>query len=136
VGLVIIVFIWVPLSIVSIILFYVLWINGYLIKSRKTATLFVGSFRQKQRCRIKFKSCNGYIKKVIKIKESRNYKFTFNSNITNGYVIAEIWDVNKKVLLQLDKNNPESAIKLEKNYRYYLVLRFIMSDGEIDLTWN
>lgn len=132
----IIVFIWVPLSIVAIILFYVLWINGFLIKSRKTSASFVGSFRQKQRCKIKFKSCDGYIKKVIKIRESRNYKFTFNSNTTNGYVTAEILDVNKKVLLQLDNNNPESAIKLEKNNRYYLVLRFVTADGEIDLTWN
>lgn len=39
-------FILVPLSIMSIILFYVLWINGYLIKSRKTAILFIGSYRK------------------------------------------------------------------------------------------
>lgn len=74
-------------------------------------------------------SCNGYIKKVIKIRKSCNYKFTFNSNITKGYVTAELQDVNKRILLQLDKDNPESSIKLEKNYRYYLVLRFAKADG-------
>ena len=129
--------IWVvPFSIVLILLFYLLWINGYLINSRKTAILFVGSFRRKNRCKIKFKSCNGYIKKVLKLRESRNYKFTLNSNITKGDVTAEIQDVNKKILLQLDKNNPETAINLEKNHRYYLVLRFVKADGELDLTWN
>lgn len=76
------------------------------------------------------------LKKVIKIRESRNYKFTFNSNITNGYVTAEIHNVNKRILLQLDKDNPESAINLEKNYRYYLVLRFAKAGGEFDLAWN
>lgn len=44
-------------------------------------------------------SCNGYIKKVIKIRKSCNYKFTFNSNITKGYVTAELQDVNKRILL-------------------------------------
>lgn len=130
------IFLCIPLSIVLIILFYVLWINGYLVKSRKTAILIVGSVRQKNRCKLKFKSCNGYIKKVIKIRESLNYKFTFNSNITKGYVTAEVQDVNKKILLQLDSNNPEASIKLEKNYRYYLVIRFVKADGEFDLAWN
>lgn len=129
--------IWTPISIVvSIILFYVLWINGYLIKSRKTSILFVGSLRPKNRCKLKFIYCNGYIKKVVKIRESRDYKFAFISNIKNGYVTAELQDANKRILLQLDKDNPESTIKLEKNKRYYLVLKFVKAEGEFDLTWN
>ena len=119
-----------------IILLYALWINGYLIKSRKTAVLFIASFRPKQRCKIIFKSCNGYMKKVIKIRESRNYQFAFNSNIAGGYVTAEILDADKRILPQLDSNNPESAIALEKHQRYYLVVRFDKADGEFDLTWN
>lgn len=130
------VYIWVSLSIVSILFFYILWINGYMIKSRKTSILFVGSFRQKKGCKIKFQSCNGYIKKVIKIRKSHSYEFTFNSNITNGYVMAEIQDLSKKILLQLDKNNPESSVNLDKKYRYYLLLRFENADGEIEITWN
>lgn len=130
------VFIWVPLSIVAIFLFYILWINGYLIKSRKTSILFVGSFRQKRKCKIKFSSCNGYIKKVLKIRESHNYAFAFNSNITSGFVKAEIQNKSKKIILQLDENNPKSAINLDKNRRYYLVLKFKNADGDLDLTWN
>lgn len=128
--------IWVPLSIILFILFYALWINGYLIKSRKTSKLFIGSFRLKNTCKINFKSCNGYIKKVLKIIESHNYKFTFNGNVLKGYVTAEIQDINKKTLLQLDKNNPESTVNLEKKYRYYLVLRFENADGELELAWK
>lgn len=129
-------FLWIPFLIILIILFYVLWINGYLIKSRKTAILFIFTFRGKNRCKVKFKSCNGYVKKVIKIKESKNYKVSFNNNITKGYVTAEIQDKDKKVLLQLDKNNPESFINLEKKYRYYLVIRFEKADGVLEITWN
>ena len=129
-------FIGIPIFIASIILFYVLWINGYLIKHRKTAVLYVGVFRQKGRGKIKFVSCNGYIKKVIKISESRNYKFNFHSNITSGIVTAEIQDISKKILLQVDENNPEAAINLDKNCRYYLVVRFKKASGEFNLTWN
>jgi len=129
--------IWTPISIVvSIILFYVLWINGYLIKSRKTSVLFAGSLRSHNTCKLKFTYCNGCIEKVVKIRESRNYKFTFYGNITNGSVAAELQDVNRRILLQLDKDNPESNIELEKNYRYYLVLRFVNAGGTIELTWN
>ena len=128
--------IWTPISlVVLIILIYVLWINGYLVKSSKTAVLFLGSYRPRNRCKFKFISCNGYIKKVIKIRESRNYIFTFNSNITNGNVTTEIQDVNKRVLLQVDKDNPEATVKLEKTNRYYLVLRFEKADGEFELAW-
>lgn len=76
------------------------------------------------------------MKKVIKIRENRNYRFTFHSNITKGYVTAEIQDVSKKILMQLDNSKPESDITLEKNNRYYLVIRFTKADGEFDLTWN
>jgi len=113
-----------------------LWINGYLIESRKIAILFVGSYRKRNGFKIKFKSCNGYIKKVIRLKDSHNYKFSFINNITEGYVITEIQDKNKKILLQLDKSNPESAIYLENKQRYYLVLRFENADGELEITWN
>ncbi len=130
------VFIWLMLSIILMVLFYFLWIDGYLIKSKKTAILFVGSFKKKNRCMVKFKYCNGYIKKVIKAKENYNYRFSFNANIIKGYVTARIQDKNKKILLQLDKDNPESTINLEKKYRYYLVLRFEKADGELEITWN
>jgi len=117
-------------------LLYVLWLNGYLIISRKTAALFLGLLRRKGRCKVKFASCNGYVKKVIKIDESRNYTFNFNGNISKGNVIAEIQDKSKNILLQLDKNNSESAIDLDKDSRYYLVLRFEKADGNFELTWN
>jgi len=123
------------LIIASGFLFYILWLNGYMILSRKSAVLFVG-LRKKGRYSIKFASCSGWVKKVIKIYESRNYTFKFKCNISKGNVTAEIRDKSKNMLLRLDKNNPESTINLQKNSRYYLVLKFENADGDLELTWN
>ena len=119
-----------------IILFYTLWINGYLIISSKTAKLFIASFRNKKRCRIKFVSCNGYIKKILKFKENRSYDFCLNSIVENGLVLAEIWDNNKKILLHMDSDMPNSSINVDKKCRYYLILKFEKATGELELLWN
>ena len=118
------------------ILFYILWIKGYLIMSRTTAKLFIESFRNKDRCRIKFVSCNGYIKKIIKFKENRTYDFCLKSKVENGLVFAEIWDSNKKVLLHLDSDMPNSSINVDKKCRYYLFLKFEKATGDLELLWN
>jgi len=124
------------LPIAFILLFYILWINGYMVKSSKAAMLFVFKVRRKNRCKIYFKSCSGYIKRVIKISESRRFLFTFDGDITKGNVTAEVQDAGKKTLLKLDISNPESAVDLDKNKRYYLVVNFENADGEFDLVWN
>lgn len=118
------------------IMFYILWIKGYLIISRKTAKLFIGSLRNKERCRIKFASCNGYIKKIIKFKENRTYDFCLKSKVENGLVLAEIWDSNKKILLHLNSDMPNSSINVDKKCRYYLFLKFEKATGELELLWN
>ena len=129
-------FIWILFMTFLSILFYILWIKGYLIISRKTAKLFIGSLRNKERCRIKFVSCNGYIKKIIKFKENRTYGFCLKSKVENGLVLAEIWDSNKKMLLGLDSDMPNSSINVDKKCRYYLILKFEKATGELELLWN
>lgn len=129
-------FIWILFMTFLSIMFYILWIKGYLIISRKTAKLFIGSLRNKERCRIKFASCNGYIKKIIKFKGNRTYDFCLKSKVENGLVLAEIWDSNKKILLGLNSDMPSSSINVDKKCRYYLVLKFEKATGELELLWN
>ena len=50
-----------------LVLFYFLWVNGYMILNAKRALLFVGSLRWKNKCEVFFSSCSGYVKKVIKL---------------------------------------------------------------------
>ena len=54
-----------------LVLFYFLWVNGYMILNAKRALLFVVSLRGKNKCEVSFSSCSGYVKKVIKFNESR-----------------------------------------------------------------
>ena len=55
-----------------LVLFYFLWVNGYMILNAKRALLFVGSLRGKNKCEVSFSSCSGYVKKVIKFNEVVN----------------------------------------------------------------
>ena len=57
-----------------LVLFYFLWVNGYMILNAKRALLFVVSLRGKNKCEVSFSSCSGYVKKVIKFNESRYYR--------------------------------------------------------------
>ena len=50
-----------------LVLFYFLWVNGYMILNAKRALLFVVSLRGKNKCEVSFSSCSGYVKKVIKL---------------------------------------------------------------------
>jgi len=50
-----------------LVLFYFLWVNGYMILNAKRALLFVGSLRGKNKCEVSFSSCSGYVKKVINL---------------------------------------------------------------------
>ena len=77
------------LSIVFIsmlILFYFLWVNGYMILNAKRALLFVGSLRWKNKCEVFFSSCSGYVKKVIKFNESREYTFKLDGDVSKGSI--------------------------------------------------
>ena len=129
-------YVWILLPPVIILLFYILWINGYLMLSRKTSKLFIGSFRHKNRCRIKFVCSNGYIKKIVKFKENRSYIFLLNCNVNEGVVLLEIQDKNKKLLLHLDSNTPNATLNVDKKCRYYMVLKFKKASGEVELLWN
>ena len=55
-----------------LVLFYFLWVNGYMILNAKRALLFVVSLRGKNKCEVSFSSCSGYVKKVIKFKTKQH----------------------------------------------------------------
>lgn len=60
-----------------LVLFYFLWVNGYMILNAKRALLFVGSLRGKNKCEVSFSSCSGYeeskifqdLKRLVKFQE-------------------------------------------------------------------
>lgn len=113
--------------------FYLLYSNGYLAMASKRAAMYVGSKRGKA---AKFSSCSGYTKRIIKVQETKQYRFSFDCNLTAGTVSVEILDASKKTILTLDETHRCAAVDLEKGKRYDLVVRFKAASGNYDLDWN
>ena len=113
--------------------FYMLYSNGYLAMASKRAVMYVGSKRGKA---AKFSSCSGYTKRIIKVQETKQYRFSFDCNLTAGTILVEVLDASKKTILTLDKTHRCAAVDLEKGKRYDLIVRFKAASGDYVLDWN
>ena len=119
------------------LLFYILWISGYLIINQKRALLYFDRRGKDSASRkITFSSCTGYTKRVPNLSKNHSYQFSFSSDITKGTAIAEIQDKNKNVLFFLDNIHPVQNLNTAQISRYYLVFRFQKADGTICLEWK
>lgn len=114
------------------ILSYLLYINGYMVISSKHAFMFLGSKRGKKAM---FSSCTGYIKRVIKFKESKVYHVNFGLELEKGEVALELLDEKKQIILSLNGNDT-SEIEVESRKRYYMILRFKSATGNYEVTWE
>lgn len=114
------------------ILSYLLYINGYMVISSKHAFMFLGSKRGKKAM---FSSCTGYIKRVIKFKESKVYHVNFGLELEKGEVALELLDEKKQIILSLNGNDT-SEIEVENGKRYCMILRFKSATGSYEVTWE
>ena len=113
--------------------FYLLYSNGYLAMASKRAVMYVGSKRGKA---AKFSSCSGYTKRIIKVQESKQYRFSLDCNLTAGTILVEVLDASKKPILSLDETHRCAAVDMEKGKRYNLIVRFKAASGDYVLDWN
>ena len=114
------------------ILSYLLYINGYMVVASKRALMFLGSKRGKKAM---FSSCTGYIKRVIKFKESKTYYAEFKLELEKGGVTLEILNTKKQLILSL--NSSETfKIEAESGQRYYMVIRFKSASGSYEVNWE
>lgn len=114
------------------ILSYLLYINGYMVISSKRAFMFLGSERGKKAM---FSSCTGYVKRVVKFKESKVYNIDFKLELEKGEVALELLDEKKQIILSLNVNDT-SEIEVESRKRYYMILRFKSATGNYEVTWE
>ena len=114
------------------ILSYLLYINGYMVVASKRAFMFLGSKRGKKAM---FSSCTGYVKRVIKFKESKVYPVDFKLELEKGEVTLEILDAKKQSVLTLN-DSQISEIEVVSGQRYYMVLRFRSASGSYEVTWE
>ena len=118
------------------ILFYILYINGYLIINAKKAVMFVGTIRGNRGCKANFTSCAGTIKRIIRFKESKTYHFDLISQLSKGELLVEILDSAKQPILRLDGNNQSADINVNAKQRYYMVFSFHSATGKYELSWG
>ena len=115
------------------IVMYLLYINGWMVLSSKSAVTFVGSRGGKS---ASFSGCNGSIRRIVRFSESRVYTFSLDCALTKGSMTATLLGPDKQELLCLSSDHPSAAVALEKKKRYTLVLRFQSATGRYGLHWD
>lgn len=118
------------------IVFYFLYINGYMVMNAKRAITFIGSIRGKGTCSASFHACSGYMKRMMRFKENGAYQFVLEANLVNGELEVEILDKNKQVLMHLDKDTRQAEIEADCKARYTLIFRFQSASGDYRMNWN
>ena len=122
----------VPVTLIGALMYF-LYINGYMVFNNKKALTFIGSQRGNK---ASYTSCNGYMKRVVKFKESRNYAFSLNVKLSKGDMRIELLNDKKQMIMRLDENNPKAAVEVEADRRYYLVYRFDKASGNYELKYE
>lgn len=118
-------------------LLYWLYINGYLTVSAKSAVAFVGSMRAGQNlCEAVFTSCSGYVMRIVRFRESRDYQFFLAGQTDRGSVIVEVQNRAKLPVLLLDADHRCGTLHPDCKQRYYLVVRFHAASGNFRLQWQ
>ncbi|MBQ4321984.1 MAG: hypothetical protein IJC35_07065, partial [Oscillospiraceae bacterium] len=109
---------------------YLLYLNGWMVLSSKSAVSFVGS---KRGTAASFSRCSGSIRRIVRFKESKTYTFTLDSALTSGEMTVSLLGADKKEVLRLSSAQPCMAVELEKNQRYTLILRLSRATGRYGL---
>ena len=132
-------FIIMAIAIIGVFLFYILYRNGLAVVNTKSALFYMGSPRLgkgKNCIEEQFLSCNGSIKRVIRLAQSKRYQFVFSSSTTKGSVAVEIYGAKKELAAKLSSSQPCALISAEKRTCFRVVTKFINADGECKLIWN
>ena len=115
------------------IVMYLLYRNGWMVLSSKSAVTFIGSNRGKSAT---FSGCSGSIKRIVRCREDREYRFSLDAALTKGDLSVSLLGPDKRELLRLTETTPHGSVTLEKGARYTLVLRFRSATGRYALQWN
>lgn len=115
------------------IVFYLLYINGFLSIQSKRAVLYIGSLKGNS---ARFSSCTGSSKRVIRFRDSRTYCVFFDCELSKGDVLVEILNSAKQPMVCLNSSIPNGIINVEKVKRYYLLIRFQSATGRYTLSWD
>lgn len=128
------------LVLIGIVLF-ALYESGIIATKAKVSKIFIGSMGfGGPCCRARFSGTDGWIKRVVRFRENRDYRFLLEGEIRKGAVTAELQNAYKEsvLILRADEENPRAAgrVSAEAGRRYELVVTFEWADGNYQLTWQ
>ena len=66
------------------LVFYLLYISGWLLFSAKIAAVFTGYIRRDGNADLQFVSCRGQVRRVIRFPDEGTYEMDFHSEIYNA----------------------------------------------------
>lgn len=118
------------------VIYYVLYINGYMISGSKSAKAFVGKNRGTNAFWTQFVECSGTLKKVAKFRKSKEYKFHLDAGLAEGAISIELLDKEKNVIMKLTPETPDASLTVDKKLRYYMVYKFENATGSYEMTWE
>lgn len=118
------------------VIYYVLYINGYMISGSKSAKAFVGKNRGTNAFWTQFVECSGTLKKVAKFRKSKEYKFHLDAGLADGAISIELLDKEKNVIMKLTPETPDAGFTVDKKQRYYMVYKFENATGSYEMTWE
>ena len=76
--------------------FYLLYINGLLLLSVKTAVVFTGYVRRNGEAALQFAACNGQVKRVLRFHKAGNYEFAYPVQKCDGKMQRYV-ELKKKI---------------------------------------
>lgn len=110
--------------------FVFLYSRGYMVVKSYSALTFVGSSKGTGAT---FTSCNGYLKRIIRFKESGTYHFFLDAELSKGDMSVEFLDSGNQNIVKLDLLNNSASITVESKKKYYLVVNFKSATGRYSL---
>lgn len=120
-------------------LFYFLYLHGFGVINAKSALYYRGTPRlgKNQNCiKADFNACSGWMKRVVRLPKSRQYRFEFTCHVTKGSVSVELYGKEKTPLAVLQENGQSILVSTGEQSIYRVVTRFGKANGEYQLRWN
>ncbi|MBQ8590253.1 MAG: hypothetical protein IJ486_07340 [Firmicutes bacterium] len=126
---------WKPLLliVIMVIIFYILYQNGYMVTKAIRSIKFIGTERGKK---ASFKACTGTLKRIVRFRESRIYTFTLYTELEKGKVELYLLDSEKNEVLKLDQMITEEAVMLDGVEKYTMVIKLESASGYYEIEWE
>ena len=107
-------------------IFVFLYNRGYMVVKSLSAVTFIGSPKGTG---ANFTSCSGYIKRIVRFKESGTLHYYLDAELSKGDIFVEILDSKKQSIAKLTRENNHASISVESKKKYYLVVNFKSATG-------